>query len=508
MRNYLFFSALPLVCSNIAYADWRDDISWEELQEWATLNSVTLPTSTALTVGISEAQTRKETYPGSGVYDYGYAPDPSYSQFSDESITDVSNIPMDIYSSHANGTASYFFGNTTSFMPSIGHANVYEAGNFAFSKLFSTPTSGWSESVMSHAWIGSSGSVNNTRFISAMLDQTTIDSSVLHIVGIKNGAQSLQSELLCHNYNNLSVGRSDGNHSYGSIPSGYEGADRQKPELVSPLGTTSASTAAIASMAIFLREHANTHSSLNAKLPVVLKSCILAGTNKEKLTDWENSSSEPIDDTFGAGEADILSSLRILNESESSTGAVGLRGWDYASILNQAQEYTITIPSYASSAKICANLSWNRNASYGNYSTLTDYSLTLKDSSDNVIFNSDSPVNNLEHVWQTGLQPGTYTLVVNKSNDTNLSTFYALAWRTEVETNNAHSTLTKTETLNQISFSNLAPEHSYILERNIDQTTWQEVSTLTSTVTGTLDYNDPNTSLGDQVFYRLRYFTP
>jgi hypothetical protein len=517
MRKPLSFALIPLMSAGTALADWRDDIGWSDLQEWATLDSISIPASTSLAVGMSEAVTTVKVSEDPDVFEQGYAPDPSNSQFSDESITDVSAIPMDRYSGHANGTAIRFFGNTTSLMPSVGAVSVYEAGDFATDDLLNRATNSWSETIMAHAWVGDVGGVDNTRIVSSVLDQTTTDSGILHIVGIKNGGQNNQSELLCHNYNNISVGRSDGNHSYGEIPSGYEGAGRQKPELVCPLTTTSASTAATSSFALLLRTHAETHSSANAKLPVVIKSCMLAGANKRKFSDWDNTSSRPIDEIYGAGETDVLSSFRILNQNESSPGSVELRGWDYNTFRRNTVEYSFTVPEHATNAHLSANLSWNRAASGGSYSTLINYSLTLEEdisangdnSSRATVFTSDSSVDNIEHIWNTELKAGKiYTLTVAKSNETNSNTSYALAWRVDIETNSSPTTFVQTATENQLGFTDLAPEHSYFLERSTDLSTWSPVSTLTSTVSGTLDYVEPNTALGEKVFYRLRYFSP
>ncbi|MGJ8672526.1 hypothetical protein [Rubritalea sp.] len=511
MSRSFFFTILPLILTDVALADWRDDIYWSEFQEWASVNDVTIPTSTELTIGIVEA-----------ISGGGYVPSTTNAQLSDETINDISQVEVtSSTSSHATGVARHYFGNTSGtsdagLISEVGAVNVYEANDF-ISRTYTQLAISWAESVFSHAWVGDySGDtrIANTTAVSARLDATAINSNVLdhngalHIVGVGNGASDSQHDIYCHSYNSISVGRTDGLHNYGEIPTGYEGAGRQKPELVAPKNTTSQATGATASVALLLRALAENHTSEDTKLPVVIKSCMLAGADKSAFSDWDNTSTRPIDEVYGAGQIDILNSFRILNETESSTGNVGLRGWHYDTIRNQAREFTITIPEYSTSANLCANLSWNRSATGGNYSDLVNYSLTLKNSVGTTLFSSDSSVDNVEHIWQTNLEPGAYTLVVNKSNYTTSNTSFALAWHTYIESNSSPTTITSTSTENQLSFSNLAPTHTYFLERGSDLSTWTPVSTLLSTESGTLDYNDSNTELGENIFYRLRYFSP
>jgi len=487
---------LLIISSSPLFADWRTDIGWNELQEWSTLNSVTLPDTSSVHIGMTEAGTTS------------YAPDTANSQFTDGTltITDVTGASISP-SGHATSVASRFFGNTLSLAPDVLQADIYQVDDF-ISRIQNLSHSSWTPRVMSHAYVSvDTVDVATTTALAQHFDKTTTDSDLLHIVGASNSTGAAPPQIWSYTYNSISVGVTDGSHSYGTVATGYEGAGRQKPEVVNPQTTTSVSTGATASVATLLRARAESHSSTNAKLPVVIKCCILAGADKSKFSDWDNTGTRPIDEIYGAGETNIFSSFRIINENESATGNVPIRGWDYSSIRRSTAEYTITIPSYASSAKLCANLSWDRTVGTS-YNTLTNFSLTLKDSSNNTLFSSNSPVDNIEHIWQTNLTPGSYTLTVDKSNQSRSNTPYALAWRVDVETNNSPDSFTHGASSNDLAFADLTPLHKYILQRSSDLSTWEDISTTESLADGSLNLSDPNSGLGEKVFYRLRYYTP
>jgi len=516
----LLFLVPSLVC-----ADWKADVGWNDLQEWASLNGITLPTTETVFAGMVEAEQ------GSNNLSV-YSPDPENAQFKDisgvidVSINDIHDETV-TYSGHATGVAKLFFGNSSSLSPAIAQVNVYGSNRF-LAKTLNYGTS-WAEEVMSHAYIGSFGDTVNDqtkevtetkqekseRYCRAF-DYSSSVGNILHISGANNGASSNLPHIWSHAYNNITVGRTDGLHSAGTVQSGYHGTDRQKPELVNPQSTTSSATGATASIAGLLRAQAETHSSTNAALSLTLKSILLAGADKNKFESWDNTTTRPIDEVYGAGETNILNSFRILHAAEATANsAVDLYGWDYGTTSDSSDiVYTITIPSYASNAQISANLSWNRTITrervkgsfVTSYDELADLSLTLKDSGGNIIFTSNSAVDNLEHIWQTGLTPGNYTLTVNKSSGAN--TNYAIAWRVDLQTEKSPVSFARTSLSNTVSFSDLAPSHSYILQRSSNLTFWTDVITKTSDGSGAFSHNESNTSLGEQVFYRLRYYSP
>lgn len=496
MRNLVLLSTTLALSNSTTLADWRTDTGWNELQIWAALNNVTLPDTSTVLVGMAEAGTN-------------YMIDVTNSQFSDiTNVDNISNTSSGI-SGHADGVGSLFFGNSSSVAPDVDSVFMYSVDGFVSD--IQTPGTSWPMNIMSHAYVSTETiSANDTTILASSFDETTVSDNLLHIVGANNGTSNNLPQIWSYTYNSITVGKTNGIHSAGTVKTGYEGAGRQKPELVAPLTTTSTATGATSSLATLLRAHAINHSSSNAILPLTIKSCMLAGADKTPFPSWDNTSTRPIDEVYGAGEIDILNSFRILNSDEQSSGNVSSYGWDYflAGGRNRfPQSYTFTIPSHASSASLSANLSWNRPASIGSYSTLADFSLTLTDSSGATLFTSDSSVDNLEHIWQPKLAPGNYTLTVNRNGSTN--TPIVLAWRVDTETNHNPSSFVKGPVNNTIGFDQLVPSHPYTLQRSTNLSTWTNVvSNILASASGTLSVEDPNATLGDDVFYRLHYYTP
>jgi len=525
---------LLIISSSPLFADWKADVGWNNLEEWASpnINNINLPTTETTFAGMVEAEQGPDNLSI-------YSPDPGDAQFkdgygvSDVTINDVygenhyDQTNPETYSGHATGIARLFFGNSSSLSPDIALVNVYGSNRF-LAKLLSYGTS-WSEEVMSHAYIGSftdtkdeqTQEVTETKQAKSekycrAFDWSSSVANILHISGANNGTSTNLPHIWSHGYNNITVGRTDGVHSAGTVQSGYHGPGRQKPELVTPQGTTSSATGATASIASFLRAKAETHSSANAALPLTLKSILLAGADKTKFADWDNTLRRPIDEVYGAGETNIFNSFRILHAAEATANSsVGLYGWDYSTVSDSSTNvYTFTVPSYATNASISANLSWNRTVFRGRvkgslviqYDDLADLSLTLKDSGGNDVFISNSLVDNLEHIWQTKLTPGNYSLTVNSSSAVNSD--YALAWRVDVETNNSPDSFTHGASSNYISFVGLIPSHPYFFQYSSNLTSWNDIAPLTSSATGTLSASHANASLGEKVFYRLRYYTP
>lgn len=510
--KYLPSTILLTLVPAMVCADWRTDIGWNDLQEWAEINEVSLPDTSSVVVGQAEAGD-------------SYMINTSSSQFSDiTTIINVTNSSSGI-SSHANTVGSLFFGNSSSLAPDVDEVYMYSANDFISKLQFSANT--WPMTVMSHAYISSQTiSPSQSEDLTSTLDGNTQYSNVLHIVGANNGASATLPQIWSHSYNSITVGRTDGQHSAGVIQDGYIGAGRQKPEIVNPQGKTSYSTGATASVAALLRALADAHSSPDAIKALTIKSCMLAGANKSKFPFWDNSDSAPIDKIYGAGETNIFNSFRILHEEETthpknpnSPIDIGLRGWDYHDSSTSDRVYAFTVPQHASSATLSANLSWERelNRSTGftsegeelyiySYKALENLALTLKDSGDKVIFTSDSEFDNLEHIWQTDLTPGNYTLTV--TNHGGSATNYALAWRVDIQTSNSPASVASIDSSNSISFSDLAPNHSHILQRSSNLASWTDVITKTSDGSGAFSHDESNTSLGEKVFYRLRYYSP
>ncbi|MFC4995294.1 hypothetical protein [Rubritalea tangerina] len=502
-----------------ASANWRNEVGWSDLQTWTQEEGVILPVTNTVFAGMVEAEN------GSDKLSI-YAPNPSESEFNDITINDVYGETL-TYSGHATGVAKRFFGNQSSISPDILQANVYGTNRF-LNLIISYPSS-WSENVMSHAYIGNfadsidseTEEVTETkeqkseRFCRAF-DYSAAEGNILHISGANNNSSTTLPHIWSHAYNNITIGRSDGLHSAGTVPSNFHGEKRQKPELVFPATTTSSSTGSCASIAAVLHAQAQTHDSSLAQQQLTLKSILLAGADKSKFPNWSNTSTKPIDVLYGAGEINILNSFRILLAADAQKNTdVPRYGWDHTSITAaESITYAFSVPDYASSATISANLSWNRTVTrtrsgrnwISSYDSLSNLSLTITNSSGTPIFVSDSPYDNLEHIWLENLAPGNYTLEVNMP--TGNDTTFALAWRVDLKTN-APPQLTINQSGDyQIQFSQLSPNHTYRIERSNNLIDWFTLTTSQSDAQGSLLYSEPSPLPSSQNFYRLRYFSP
>jgi hypothetical protein len=164
-----------------------------------------------------------------------------------------------------------------------------------------------------------------------------------------------------------------------------------------------------------------------------------------------------LDTRYGAGLVNVFNSWQVLRggqhafiESTSvSTGSPHppgtnpnneptLRGWDYNSISNpgslltysdQVNHYYFSLnPSLGPRFTFTATLVWNRQAGQ---STINDLNLFLYNTTDGkLVAASTSAVDNVEHIFLTGLPAGRYDLQVEKNPTGQVSAgeTYALAY--------------------------------------------------------------------------------
>ena len=274
----------------------------------------------------------------------------------------------------------------------------------------------------------------------------------LPIVGIYNsdfGDQSRPSDIpdtYGSIYNGITVGVSDGTHRYGTTT--YDGAGRTKPEIVAPGGIpgsnpatqyTSFATPIVTAAAAFLIDAAGSNAA--AKDQLNLKAILLAGADKSISANWDQTSTRPIDDVYGAGELDIYQSYFIQQGGQQIAGStIGTHGWNLSNLGNYSSEtYVINISSGFRLRKLSVIVTWNRKvAKQGSYfnpsfnPSLPDMNLELTDDSNNyVVQSSDSTVDNIEHIWRDSgseLEAGSYTL--NVATDDSVK--YAISWRSEL----------------------------------------------------------------------------
>lgn len=371
----------------------------------------------------------------------GFMPDLANAEFADKNITQES--PGEATpSGHATGMAATFFGKTTSVAPGVTDVSCFSANDWLNIWLGAGTPLGPREldfAVSNHSYIGDGLPEEVAANILLRADYAINEFGMTTVVGINNGSNNAQPQILSHAYNVISVGKTDGNHSRGETT--VYGRGRPKPEIVAPAGTTSEATAIVSSVAALLYDAAD---DTEATEPEVLKAILLAGATKSECSDWSRTILNPLDAAFGAGEVNVYHSYRIVaggqgdGSVENPGTAAPLPGWDYNSTIeaNVPTFYAIELPR--GGTELSVTLCWNVDIVDSDpgepivpTTELADMELRLFDSTNgflqSLVDSSVDTEGNIEHIYQTTLPPGRYTLEVrsNRVHD------YGLAWRVE-----------------------------------------------------------------------------
>lgn len=445
-RLSLLVAVTTLGVSCSAMADWKDDIGYTQLVS-ALGNST--PNGAGVPISLIEAST------GGGAYFPDTYPVPTNPQFTagsdpfseDIVFIDGSGMAANGVSGHsANVVGSVFFGNSS---PAAG-ANtvwVYEANDW-ISNVLNLSNGQDPETqnfrVQNFSWISSGDSPatedqsrNALRRFDFMIDRDNVTA----MVGLNNSTAQLP-QLLAHSYNAIAVGRSDGIHSTGLTGSFY-GPGRTKPEIVAPAGSTSRATGMLSSAATMLHEAVAGSDAANSE---VMKAVLLAGATKDEFVGWSRTTTQPLDDIFGAGELNVYNSylMTVGGQTAGSTDVTGVTvetvdssGWDYQTVSpSNDLFYNFEIPVGSMAPELSVILDWNVEVTDTNGGTpfsgsesLANLDLALFDSTatfmGTLIDESLSAVDNVEHIYQTDLGPGLYTLRVSGASARD----FGLAWR-------------------------------------------------------------------------------
>nr|MDP0503548.1 Calx-beta domain-containing protein [Verrucomicrobiota bacterium JB025] len=425
----IFIGTLP------SHADWREEIGFTRLASFAASE---LPTAT--TAGLAQIE---------ALEDDNYAPDTTLSQFADQTISLQSGSSGT--SSHASHVGRNFYGSDSQ-LAGAAQVDVYYASDWISTDFLNLGTTSLplteTRAVQNHSWIGTDNSTADAEEINQRLDYAINRDGFVCLVGMNNGSSATYPQILGQAYHTIAVGRDDGNHSAGLTT--LDGTGRSKPEIVapsaSPESATSWTTPMVAGTAGLLVEAlTSTYGLTGADKPRVTKAILLASATKDTLASWSNSSTTPLDTTYGAGELNAWHAwhtLRAGRVSASTTTSHPPRGWAAESVpANSSKTYFLSIPAGASTP-FSACLTWHRaissqSSGNGPFRSL-DFSATLADlnlrlyqadglsTTTTVVEQSLSSVDNVELVHDSGLPPGDYALVVENASST--ATSYALAW--------------------------------------------------------------------------------
>jgi hypothetical protein len=422
-----------------------DDVGLNDLI--ARLGAANTPTGDGVVVAQVEAP--------EGV---NYGPNQALPDFTGKTFTAMSGAPGN--SGHATLVAQNMYGSGNgiitppSIAPGVATIFLYEANGWigddylnAGIMPFQVPliTPGGIKFI-NNSWIGSAGGATND--ILRRADFAADRDEVLIISGVNNGGA--QQPLMCHSYNGLSVGLMGGGHTSGPTGGGVDGAGRMKPEIVAPGGLTSFATPIVDAAGSLVMQTINDDPVLslnvNAKRIETLKAVLLGGANHR--AGWSNNpatsgpnrgiTATPLDPVFGADLVNVNTSHRIITTAEQN-GPITIpeaaniinRGWDLAHVPQLGKRYwRFHVGEVADKVSILAT--WNRMVASNMASfnvanmTLTLWRVDEKGqlatlvgdpglpyfSGGNVV--SQSGVDNIEHLFITGLQPGDYVIELKR----------------------------------------------------------------------------------------------
>ena len=404
-------------------AAYRETIGYNRLVTELQLRGLPVPTGAGLRVTQVEA-------PANEAGDY--RPNPSNAEFTGISFHLQSGTSGN--SNHATTAGQVMYGSATSMAYGISDVDVYQTNDWISGKGYGgiNPMVD-NNPLQNHSWVGTGPDT-----ISRSLDFAAERDGFLAVVGMPNSSTDIVAvpTVYAQTYNTLSVGLSNGNHKSGLTTS--DGTGRIKPEIVGVNSATSFATPQVTAAAALLIEAAGTNT--NARHQLSLKAILLAAADKSSFAAWSRTPTQPIDTHFGAGRLDVYESYWIQQAGQQGhgAGAIGPRGWDFSTISGIPRNYSLSVPDGFRLEDVSVLLTWNRSIDVvgrgptRSFSVTTyNLNLTLRDNDANVVDESTSDVQNIEHLWISGndvLEAGNYTLeVFQTSSGTNVP--YALAWR-------------------------------------------------------------------------------
>jgi len=321
-------------------------------------------------------------------------------------------------SGHADMVAENFYGENTGVVPGLEQVENFEM-IFFYTLVIQThkplPAQVFNQSF-------EFGNHNATQ------DQAYDDYIALcHTVvvsGIGNGGPVLTPSDC---YNGLGVAAYGGSSSTGPTADG-----RCKPDITAPADVTSFSTPLVSGAAAILIQGGNrTGSDTAAKVDSrTVKALLLNGAVKP--SGWTHTPTAPLDPHYGAGVLNIFNSYSELAAGSHAPSATGLshsrrhpplargsafpmpQGWDYRSIQSASTAQGVNHYRIITSGTgaLISTLVWNKGY---NRKAINRLALFAYDANGTRLASSTSLVDNVQHVYITGLGPGTYELEVVKA---------------------------------------------------------------------------------------------
>jgi hypothetical protein len=426
--------------------DTASDIRFTDLA--ARLGAAT-PTGAGIGIGQIEAQENA---------DGRYAPDTTLPEFAGTTFNLLSGTGLPA-SWHSTEVGKALYGNTLSIAPGITSVSVWNA-NFWVTSAFLKVGQGSSfpplnpptgVKVFNHSWIGSFGNTTNDNDALRRLDYTIHRDNIVVAAGVNNGAGSAGQPMMSYAYNVIAVGLPNGAHSNSLTPTGIDGPNRRKPDIVAPGQFTSFATPVVGAAAALLFDAADSDPAVstntNASKGITIKAALLAGANHRP--GWSNGASEsgttkgitttPLDPIYGVDLLDIDRSHMIFTAGEKNgttsvapTTLTPHRGWDYLATVTAGTSVYWTFRLHQPVAEASVLAAWNRQVvTTLSSSTVQNFDLRLwklngggLDSisgtngvgvyaSGNV--ESNSAIDNVEHLYLRNIAAGDYVLELKRN---------------------------------------------------------------------------------------------
>jgi autotransporter-associated beta strand protein len=357
---------------------------------------------------------------------------------------------------HANGVAQNFYGTPYGVAPGINHIDNVEAEYF-FSFINSTrPGTTFSgDSVINQSFDFTNSSPPPTQ--ATVQEQEEVDlvyddyvddyPTTIVVSGIGDPSEGTPYPSPPGTaYNSIGVGALGGDSATGPTLDN----NRSKPDITAPGGSTSFSTPYVSGAAAILvqagsRGDAGVSAEANAVDFRTIKALLLNGATQTNCPGWSHTHSQPLDVNYGAGEVNVYNSYLQLKAGEFSpsvagevTSSVGgahpataskalstLSGWNLTTLASTSggdayDNYVFTVPINSTGENFNATLDWARpyTTAYSS-NAINNLDLYLYDVTANTttpLDFSNSTVDNVQYLYDTGLNPGdTYDVEVLKN---------------------------------------------------------------------------------------------
>lgn len=363
-----------------------------------------------------------------------------------------------VVSGHATRVAVMAFG-TGSAGQGVREVRAWAVADWLGPGLLNTrssepPASDHGVRVFNHSWV--SGGRPSDPLVLRRVDYVIDTQDVVMVCGVQN-QQGPPPPVLAQAYNVISVGVMDAPSSDGLTT--VEGEGRCKPDLVAPRGKTSWASGVVTGCVAALLEAADRIVQADAEGPgqdaarsELIKALLMAGAWRRD--NWSPMDGEPLDRAQGAGVVDLDRALVMLQAGPVEPGLETKQryGWSFAQIkAGSQQDYRFVVDVDQGETGIA--LTWHRRVLGGQAKIVNN-----ETGEERVIWNpaqftpnldlkllretdageleeiaiSTSQVDNVELLHLKALEPGNYTLRVERfADDVKQAWDYALAWRIE-----------------------------------------------------------------------------